>query len=203
MPESVRVPAMPPAQRTGEIYRHVADPVANNRRANIFLYAGISELVVAGVVSMFLEPPARWLLLALGVAGCATFMLLLYPRTKQASGYAGDDLIDLIVVPSGPITRGGFQLSWRDLSAFRLEVLTNLGGQDRVGMHAYLDLVDGTAVKARTTTDPQRSVFAGANRIKADLGTPERTEVERVREVLRQACAAGGVEFTYNERIAG
>ncbi|MBB3662877.1 MULTISPECIES: hypothetical protein [Prauserella salsuginis group] len=199
MTDPVRAPAMPPAQRHGEIYRHVADSSAQNRLATTYLYTGVFELLVMGVLAFFLEPPVRWLLLAFGVAGCAMFTLVLYPRAKRSANYAGDDLIDLIVTPSGPITRGGFQLSWRELSQFRLEVLTNMGGKGKVGMHALLVLADGAAVKARTTTEPQRSVFTG-QKIKANLGVPDKAEAERVRDLLERACAQGGVPFDYRER---
>ncbi|MCP2255917.1 hypothetical protein LY13_004699 [Prauserella aidingensis] len=198
MTDPVRVPAMPPAQRPGEIYRYVADPGAQNRLATMYLYLGVFELMVMGGLAFFLEPPVRWVLLALGVGGFAMFRLVMSPRAKRSAAYTGDDLIELIVTPSGPITRGGFQLSWPDLSHFRLEVLTNAGGKGKVGMYAQLDLVDGT-VKERTVTEAQRSAFNG-KRIKAYLGTPERAEAERVRRLLEQACAQGGVPFDNRER---
>ncbi|MBB3049791.1 hypothetical protein FHS23_000786 [Prauserella isguenensis] len=201
MTDPVGVPAMPPAQRPGEIYRHVADSSAQNRVAKMYLYLGVFELVVMGGVAFFLEPPVRWLLLALGVAGCAMFTLLMYPRAKRSAAYTGDDRIELIVTTAGPITRGGLQLSWRELSHFRLEILTNVGGKGKVGMHAQLDLVEST-VKERATTEAQRSAFNG-KRIKAYLGAPERAEAERVRGLLEQACARGRVPFEYRERRTG
>ncbi|GAA1195961.1 hypothetical protein [Prauserella alba] len=200
MTEPVRVPAVPPAHRHGEIYRSVADPATGDRTAKLYLLLGVSELVVMGVLAFFMEPPVRWLLLAFGVAGCATFALVLYPRAKQVAGAAGDDLINVIVVPSGLITRGGLQLSWQDLSALRMDVTKNAGNQGRFAMHLSLQLTEGAAVKARTTTQAQRSGFVGTDRIRVTLGAAEEAELQRVRGLLEQACASAGVPFDYTER---
>lgn len=199
MTDPVGVPSILPVQRPGEIYRHVADPAKQGRTPMMFLYLGLLELVTLIVLGLLVEPPGRWVLFGLGVAGFAMFILLLYPRAKRRGARAGDDLIDLIVTTSGPITCGGFQLSWRELSRFRLDVTTNVGGKGKVGMHAVLELVEPAAVEARTATHAQRSVFTGKG-VTVNLGVPEKREAERAHRLLEQACASAGVPFDYRER---
>lgn len=115
-----------PALREGEFIRFVSTPQEQSGAASRhlrILIASIVILVLAGLAFPFF-PGQRPLLIVVAVLAVVSALLftLLFVGARKAAGLTGDDLIDLIVVPQGFITQGGFVIPWQEVS--KLEVVT-------------------------------------------------------------------------------
>ena len=171
-----------------------------------------------------------WLFAGLGALGTLLY-LVLWTGARKAAELTGDDLIDLIVVPEGFVTQGGFEIGWPEVSrveAVRVvrkgaesrsvgqwignrigeSVLSSLEGHGGANVRIDLHLPDCKAALARTTSKLQKSALIDdigkrSGTARAMLGLRPAHEIQPLLEVLQRECAARGVPFGLREETAG
>lgn len=220
-PDVVDPSVRQPPVRDGELFRYVSQPAAQRRtmRKSLATLAFAVPLTVAMIVLAFLIPEWWWIfgiIAAIGVLGTIIWVAM-YLGARAAANATGDDLIDLIVVPTGFFTQGGLYTPWEDVSKIEIEKvagatppegkvsvgelagykiakhLTDLGGAN---VTANIHLRDAKAVMARATTKSQKlAVMDFAGYIHTGLGLRPLEAVQPLADYLSQECARRGTPF--------
>lgn len=219
-------PASPaaPALRDGEFIRFVSTAREQSNAASRYLRVLIASAVVLvlAVLALLAFPAQRTILIVVVVLAVLAVLLfaMLFFGARKAAGLSGDDLIDLIVVPEGFITQGGFAIPWQDVS--RVEVLTfvpkSVRGSAPVQAGAFLaakltrhegadiavriHLHDCKAAIARTTTKMQKmalidDIGGKEGYALCALGLKPAAEIEPLLPILERESTAHRVPLEY------
>jgi hypothetical protein len=196
---------------------------ANKRYRNVLVLSVVLAVLAAAALVAFPERAVQLgLILGLSVLATALFGLLLV-NGKRTQNLSGDDLIDLIVVPQGFVTQGGFRIDWPEVKKVEVATIvprqvrgsaaTNAGAKaaERLTAHdgsnvvVKLHLHDCKAAIARTTTKMQKlalidDIGGRGGHAHVALGLKPQHEVDQLVPVLQREAAAHGVPF---ERTAG
>ena len=218
-------PAAEPATRPGELIRFISTASEQSGAAGRHLGVIIAStviLVLAALTMPFFQNqrPLLIVVAALALVSVLLFVMLRVGARKSA-GLSGDDRIDLIVVPEGFITQGGFDIPWADVSkievvnfvpksvrgsaavqagAFLASQLTRHEGAD-IGVRIHLH--DCKAAIARATTKLQKlalidDIGGKAGFAQCALGLKPAEEISRLLPILEREAASRRVplEFT-------
>ncbi|WP_261167120.1 hypothetical protein [Microbacterium sp. Marseille-Q6965] len=215
-------PAVPqPPVRDGELFRYVSQPSVQRRtmRKSLTTLLVAAVLTAVMLVLMVAIPEGWWAFLIIAVIGALGVVIwgVMYLGARTAANATGDDLIDLIVVPTGFVTQGGLYTAWEEVAKVevakiarpsapqgRVSVgqraghaiakrLTDLGGANvTVNIH----LRDAKAVMARAVTKAQKlAVMDFAGYIHTGLGLRPWVAVEPLVAHLQQECVRRGTLF--------
>lgn len=209
----------------------VADPRQQGVLGRSFAVMGVIGLAgcALGAFLVSLGGVLAWVLIGVG-ALTALVGFVMWRNGVRASQLSGDDLIDLIVMPDGFITQGGFGIGWSEVSRVcAVEIRTkrvrgnrhvqragrtigtaagkalfDRGANIRIDIH----LPDCKAALARATSKTQKLALVDdigqrSGKAQAMLGLRSAEEIGPLLEILRRECRTHGVPYEETTEVVG